>query len=283
MAIRLRNEASLEQSLVPELKLYHRQEINVAMRLAANDFEKKFGVHFSTFSYFPKDLFDQWHHSDLPKSTSAFDVTIASAKDPSILNDIRTLTEVANRADTRMEERRDYCDALLRIYRKFELGPQRFMTSPGVVYVGIEREGRLLADSLGCLPRERGLHPHAKRIPFEGGILVGLSDVTLGGAYEECVIIDGAIASGATIIAVMEKLRSKVSYFHVFSAHATLEGLRAISQYAASSRIKVVVVAGHASEGLNDHYYATLPEDSLKLIVGDLGDTISSVISSGRS
>jgi hypothetical protein len=283
MAIRLRHEVSSEQSLLPDLKLYRRHEVNVAMRLAADVFEKKFGVHFSSFTYFSKKLFDQWHHSDMPELSSAFDATIASEKDPSILNDIRTLTEVANRADTRMEERREYMDALLRIYRKLELSPEGFITNPGAVYVGIEREGRLLADTLGCLPKERSLHPHAKRIPFEGGLLVGLTNITLDATYEECVIIDGAIASGATIIAVMEKLRSKVTSFHVFSAHATLEGLRAIAQYAASSKIKVAVVAGHASEGLNDHYYATLPEDSSKLIVGDLGDTISSVISSSRS
>jgi hypothetical protein len=75
----------------------------------------------------------------------------------------------------------------------------------------------------------------------------------------------------------MEHLRDHVTSFSIYSAHATLEGLRAIGRYATTEGLGLQIVVGHATSGLNVHFYAVLPGDPSKLMVGDLGDTISPV------
>jgi hypothetical protein len=64
----------------------------------------------------------------------------------------------------------------------------------------------------------------------------------------------------------------------VYSAHATVQGLHAIADYARAEELPIRVVVGHATDGLNDHYYATQPQHADQVVVGDLGDTICPLV-----
>ena len=185
------------------------------------------------------------------------------------------LTEVANSSPITRKQRVAYYEALTNIYRNLPNDPVEACRDANTLCVGIEREGRMLAEAIGCLPEGRGLRPHAKRVPFEGGLEIGIKGIPELPQYTNCVIIDGAIASGATLIAVMSSLRKAASSFRIYSAHATREGLRAISRYSSLEGLDVDITVGHATSGINDHFYATFPDAPDKVVVGDLGDTIS--------
>jgi uracil phosphoribosyltransferase len=86
------------------------------------------------------------------------------------------------------------------------------------------------------------------------------------------MIVDGAIASGSTVMAIIDRLQRIAPEFHIFSVHATYEGVWAISSLAASCGVKVAITVGHATAGLNDHFYAV--DSTGRQQVGDLGDTI---------
>lgn len=105
--------------------------------------------------------------------------------------------------------------------------------------------------------------------------MVGVSGLRPVDLVSQCLVIDGAIASGATTIAIMELLRSATSSFRIFSVHATYEGLRAIQRYAVHAGLDLAPIVGHATAGLNPKYYAIDPEDKSRVVVGDLGETIS--------
>jgi hypothetical protein len=161
------------------------------------------------------------------------------------------------------------------MYSQLPMRPDLMCADGRTFCVGVEREGGILAERMGWLPPGRSLRIHAKRIGHEGGLIVGLSGCPSLAEYNCCVIIDGAIASGATMIAVMEQLRSFVSTFRIFTVHASIEGLRGLVRYAAEAGIDLVVVAAHATEGMNAKFYAIDPNDPGRVMVGDLGDTIS--------
>jgi orotate phosphoribosyltransferase-like protein len=153
--------------------------------------------------------------------------------------------------------------------------PTLYKDDPDTLFVGIQREGYQLAQSMGCMPEGHSIAPHAKRIHFEDGLLVGLTGISALSSFRRCVLIDGAIATGSTLIAILEQLKSSAGSFYICSAHATVEGIQAILRYAERAGLDLKIVVGHATRGLNDHFYATLPSDPGKLVVGDLGDTIS--------
>jgi len=100
--------------------------------------------------------------------------------------------------------------------------------------------------------------------------------MTVGSSYEECVLIDGAIASGTTLIAIMNQLRAAVTTFHIYGGHSTMAGLWTIANYATATGLRVSCKVGHVSGKLNDHYYAINEEDG-QLIIGDVGDTIAPI------
>ena len=148
---------------------------------------------------------------------------------------------------------------------------------PDTLCVGIAREGRILAKALDCLPSDRSLTPSGKRIPFNGGLLIGFRNAEPPSQeYRQCLIIDGAIASGATLMAMMWLLQHTVKSFTIFSVHGPCEGLRAIVMFAHELGLHVSIAVGHATAGLNNKYYAINPADGT-LILGDIGDTISDI------
>lgn len=266
------------QRVRQDITQYARQQAAPEMIAAACKYETKFGIHFGALMHFPKEALADLHREGLPDT-----ITIASTTDHSIPALIDVLSEVANTPEERVTEaqRQQYYDTLLEIYQKLPNRPSAAHQDAETLFVGIEREGRILAEAMGCLPAGHSIRPHTKRVPFEGGLIVGVSriEVPQEVRYRKCVIIDGAIASGATLIAIMENLRPILwphgSRFEVYSAHATFEGLRAIARFATQNDMSVEVTVGHATTGLSKKFYAVLPHDPHKVAVGDLGDTIS--------
>lgn len=239
--------------------------------------ENRFGIRFENFTVFPKDTLEALHRPD-PGEDLSNAVTIVSAADPSIVKHVQVLSEVANSpnaAELSIGERKRYYESLKAIYKKLPFNYREASQDSNTLFIGIEREGRILAEAMGCLPAGHSLRPNTKRVFFEGGLEIGITGIPELPHFAQAVIIDGAIASGATLIAMIGKLRQVVSSFHILSAHATWEGLRAICRYCATEGLKTQIQVGHATMGINDHFYAVQSDDAGKLVVGDLGDTIS--------
>lgn len=245
------------------------------MANAAQTYERKFGIKFYSLTYFSKELLDELHSTSDGISKLPQNLTIASEGDESILKDIEVLSEIANACNFTITARCRYYESLLSIYGKLPNGLQDKVNQPDSLCIGPEREGRILAGALECLPVGRSLCPQAKRIPYRGGLLIGLDEINEQRQFNKAVIIDGAIASGATIMAIIEKLRRAIRSFHIYSVHGTYEGLRALNRYCQHHDLNIRITVGHATDGLNAKFYATTPESDKRLVVGDLGDTIS--------
>lgn len=272
------NKLVMVQAARPEMaiQLVNRVDALPPMDRAAKELEAQFGIRFETLAIFSRDVLRGLHAPGLDVALQP-GIKIVSDTSPIVVDLVRRLTKLANQATLSSDDRNNYLEALLAIYEELEFDPVEITKNLETLVIGIEREGRILAEKTGCLLPGRGLRPQAKRIHFEGGLIVGINGLGEPSGFDDCVIIDGAIASGATQITLLEHLREYVTDFRIFSAHATLEGLRAIGRYAASKELDLSLTVGHATAGLNDHFYAILPDDPTQLVVGDLGDTISPV------
>lgn len=264
----------MEGTLTLKLIQYPRLEAPEEMLVAAEKYERKFAIRFNSLTYFSKALLETLHRLDDPSKVPS-NVTIASRTDETILTDMDTLTRIANDGSLTIAQREKYFSALKNIYHKLPARLDEASRDKSTLLVGIEREGRILAESMDLLPKNHSLHPHAKRIPYESGLLVGLSELPQLQAFSKCTIIDGAIASGATIISFIERLRQTSSSFSIYSAHSSMEGLMAITRYGASADLDISITVGHATAGMNAKFYAVDPDDENKLVIGDIGDTIS--------
>jgi hypothetical protein len=191
---------------------------------------------------------------------------------------MQLLADVANNESPTRSEREAYFASLKRIYSRLPPPSRGGSSDQTALFVGVEREGRILAEAIDCLPAGHSIHPHTKRVPLGDGLEIGIAGIPPLSAYSHAVIIDGAIASGATLIAVISKLRSAAPSFEVRSAHAAWEGLRAIVRYCEGVGVRIQIVVGHATAGLNCHFYAIQENDPSSVVVGDLGDTISDLV-----
>jgi len=254
---------------------YDRGDAPPEMLLAAEKYESRFSTSFDSLTFFSEGLLAALHNTSGDISDVPSNVVIASLSDHSILDQMRVLSTIANVGEPSTDQRAQYFATLKSIYRKLPTRPDVATQDEQTLFIGIEREGRILAESLGWLPTTHSFHPDAKRIPFEQGLLVGLSRVPDLRNYETAYIIDGAIASGATIISVVEKIRRHTSSVNIFSVHSPYEGLHSLTRYARSERLDLRITVGHATAGINKKFYATDPADPARLVVGDLGDTIS--------
>lgn len=242
-----------------------------SMRMAAESFQSRYGIAFETLTYFPKQVLAALHAKGTADDVRTA-VVIASESDPEILTEIMSLTRVANESDPTLADRAAYFASLQNVYRRL----QPSMAGDDLLVVAPEREGRILAERLGWLRPHRDLAPHAKRIPYEHGLLVGISECEPLRMARRLAFVDGAIASGATMIALLELLGSPDTPVDIYSVHAATEGLRAIAHFADASGLTVRMHVGHATEGLSPKYYA-ISRPSGRLIVGDLGDMIEMV------
>lgn len=244
------------------------------LREAAEPFGSRFGTVFDSLTYFSSPLLDVLHTSD-PPGTVPPNVQVASHHSPTVVEEIDVMTEVANLVNPSEADRSAYRDALLRIYGSLALSAAEEASSNQVLCVGPEREGRELAEMLGALPEGRSVTPSAKRIPYDDGLLIGLSGMRTDTAPVECLIIDGVVASGATMMALLQALPSSVERATLLTAHSTEAGVWAMHRYAQLLQVDFQIVVGHVSGVLNDRFYATDRHNPGRLLLGDVGDTIS--------
>lgn len=183
-------------------------------------------------------------------------------------------TQVANNPHPRREDRIIYLSELLHAYRRME---SSLAIASDTILIGPQREGALLVRELGWDKKaKRTLFPHAKRIPYQKSLVVGLGDIQLEVGGTKAVIVDGAIASGATLMAIMSLLRAKgTKEIEIYSVHGTEKGLFNLDQFAQENDIQLAIHIAFVSGILNEKYYAVYPYDPSTLVIGDLGDTIT--------
>ncbi len=267
-------EGKLEPRFEGRPELLQRSDIPQTMERDVKRYESRFDLRFENFAYFRRGGLRWLHAADAELDARIESRVLDRPPFPTVASDIDVLTRVANSTEIANHERLEYVRALTSIYRKLPSNPQLHRQDGSVLFVGVEREGRILAEALGCLPEGHSLRPHAKRIPHNKGLLVGVRGLRPERLYESCTIIDGAIASGATLITMMMELAENTRSFHIFSAHATWEGVRGLVRFAGASDLSIRITVGHLTAGIDSHFYAVLSDDTSKLVVGDLGDTI---------
>ena len=266
--------------MTPVPKVQSRESAPPPIDAALAGFEARFDIRFARYALYSKSFLEELHHA--PAATDAKPrIQVATERHPALLHHFAVFSEVANAEEPSAELRCRYFDGLRAIYGTLDQTPARFLADSGVAFVAPEREGRILAQKMGWQPDGRSFHPNAKRIRYEGGLLVGLTEFQVERHFDRVEIIDGAIASGATLMAVMDCMAASSRIFDIYSVHATTEGLRALSGFARIRKLDLTVFVGHVTAGLNDHYYAT-DSDSSRLVVGDLGDTISDLPQASR-
>lgn len=257
---------------------YLLDEATVEMLEAAAKYEKRFKIKFASLTYFSQALLNELHRSESDPIDVPGNVIIASLTDKTILLEMETLKGIANLPTLTTDQRSCYYSSLINIYHQLPSRPEKLAEDKEVLCVGPEREGRIVSEALGCNPDGHWLHPQAKRVFWEGGLIVGLGEFPSLAQYKHCLIIDSAIASGSTIIAIIEQLRAITSSFYIYSVHSSYEGLRAITRYGVAAGINITITVGHATLGMNDKFYATSSDGSQQLILGDVGDTISELV-----
>ncbi len=250
-----------------QLQRYTRESLPAFMAVEVRKYERQFALKFDAFTYFSAETLGELHAPDLAEVLEA---SLALADTASIEAAADILSRVANSSKPSPEARREYLGALLEIYRSLPESPVPSDRDHETYFVGVEREGRILGEQLHWLGGERSMRVHAKRMRVNGGLLVGLAGAPAPRECKRLVIVDGAIASGATLIAIIDKL--SCANVHIYSAHAALEGARALSRFAASRSMALRISAGFVTGGLNQRYYA---HHEGRPVVGDLGDTIA--------
>lgn len=248
-----------------------------AMREAAEQIRHRFDTSFASLTHFGADLLAALH---APADAAEPGPVVASATDPAVVAELDLITAVANLPTQTATDRTAYRDALLRIYRRLPVDLAA-LAADDTLCVGPLREGRQLAEDLGCLPAGRDLAPSAKRISYHDGILVGLSALPPQVPQRSCLIIDGVVASGATVMAIIQELPPTVREVILVAAHTTAAGGTALYRYAAALGRQFHMVVGHVSGVLNDHFYAVTPDDG-RVVLGDVGDTISGLPRAGQ-
>ncbi|WCD89845.1 hypothetical protein KPP03845_106269 [Streptomyces xanthophaeus] len=241
-------------------------------RRTVEDYEKEHDTRFSHLVHFAPGTLETLHApGPLPPN-----VRVASDTLPEVVERMATVTEVANLPAQSDADRARYLRALLDIYGLLPVRVRDRVTAPGTAVVAPEREGRILAERLGVLPQQRSWTPQAKRIPLEGGLLVGV-DERLPSPADRLVIVDGVVASGVTLMAMMRLTVRPGAAVEIFTCHSTRQGALALARYAEQLQVSLTLHVGHVSGELNGKFYAVAPDAPGQLLLGDVGDTISPV------
>lgn len=246
-----------------------------AMRAAARPYEERFNLAFNRYCFFQDKTLRRLHAQRARNLTSALNpsLTVVSDTEPGVLESLESMTVVANLPSPSLEDRRSYLDGLLRVYAAFPVTNAEVASQPGVFSVAPRREGHLLASLTGALPDTRSASPHVKRIPFQGGLLIGMSDVTALTA-EVVLLIDGAIATAATLLSLVAAVADG-SPTRIHAVHGTSAGLSALLNFAWDNDLPLEIIVGHVSGSLDDHFYARVCDNPTLLVVGDVGDIIA--------
>ena len=254
------------------LARYELRHASKSMRDAALAFQTRFHIEFDTLTHFSAETLKEMHALRLDEPELMKQVFVASENDRTTFESFDVLTRIANLSAPGLSDRTEYFAALQSVYRRLE---PPLAGDESRLVVAPEREGRIMGEALGWL-RPQDLAPHAKRIPYEHGLLVGISHCVRVLHAPKIVCIDGAIASGATLVALLDLLAAPGASVEIYSVHAAREGLRAILRFATMADLSVRIHVGHVTEGLCAKFYAT-EQDGVRLVVGDLGDMIASV------
>jgi hypothetical protein len=255
-----------------QIETFSRDHVPADLGALASDYEHTYGVRFSSLTVLPAGYLHALHAAKRSSLPASF--RVVSQEDPEAGRLADSLAAFANDKNLTVAKRLAYRDILERIYRAIGIEPARDKFS-GALWIAPEREGRILAERLGCLTVAHSLAPTAKRMPYKGGIAVGVGMPPVAQTFSDCVIVDGAIASGATLIALVERLKGTAERVWVYAAHCTVASLWGLAAYAEAAGVELHVVVGHASGVLNAKFYAVSEQDPSRLMVGDLGDTIA--------
>lgn len=239
---------------------------------AAAAYEQRFDVRFDTFVFFDTDLLADLHtEGPLPPA-----MVQASAADEQVTGFVETITQVANLPVQTDRDRARYLQALEDIYRRLAVSPVDAARAADLV-IAPQREGRILAERLGCLPAKASWLPQAKRIAVDGGLMVGFDTHPGQPVAGRVAVIDGVIASGATLMAALQLGVAPGASVEVFTCHSTAAGVVGLARYATRLGQQLILHVGHVSGRLNDRFYAVDPADPGRLVLGDVGDTISDI------
>ena len=92
------------------------------------------------------------------------------------------------------------------------------------------------------------------------------------------VVIDGVVASGVTLMAIVRLAARTGAVVDVLTCHSTHEGALALARWADRLGVTLTLHVGHVSGALNHKYYAVDPDARDRLVLGDVGDTISPLV-----
>ena len=245
---------------------------------AVRGYERVHGADFVTATVFGAPLLRSMHQVPGSREATPPIVRVARPDDRSAVDAaMATLTTVANDSTKSEQARRAYLAALLDLFNVVPVDLLESVRRPDTVCVAPEREGQQLASMLGALPVGRNLTPNAKRIPAQDGLLVTTTQLSAPPGAQCCVLVDGVIATGATLICLIDQLRGSIRRFEIVCAHSTAAGLWGLHRYAAAVGIDLDVRVAAVSGSLNSKYYAVDPEDPDILVLGDIGDTITGI------
>jgi hypothetical protein len=257
-----------------EIEMVSSQSASAPLLKAARPVERRFGISFNCFCKFEKVYLRQLHAQ--PLRQLAIRPSIAVLSHRGLLTCYRTLRNVANMAAPTLSDRSRYLKSLLHIYKHLPV-PHSARQDVRAVCVAPRREGALLAGLLGWR-NDLTYSPHLKRIPFQHGLVVGIAGTLPTTMISQVDIVDGAIASGCTVIAVIESLRRYTRRFHIYSAHGAAEGIAAIDRYCQEHRIRTSISIGRVTVGVDRHYYAVSARNARRLEVGDVGDILEPLV-----
>ncbi|MER6299753.1 hypothetical protein ABT247_09275 [Kitasatospora sp. NPDC001539] len=252
--------------------LLNRADLPTETRDAVAGFEKHYDTYFGHLVHFSAPTLAALHRSGPLPDT----VRVASTHHPAIADAMATIAEIANLPAPRPADRTRYLRALLDIYAHLPVQAAQRAAEPGTAVIAPEREGRILADHLGITDQHRRWTPQAKRIPLADGLVVGV-DEWLPSRAERVVIVDGVVASGVTLMAMMQLALRPGATVDVFTCHSTHQGALALGRHAEHLGLHLTLHVGHISGVLNHKYYAVSPDDDAHLVLGDVGDTIAPV------
>ncbi|MEP3890932.1 MAG: hypothetical protein ABJN69_10725 [Hellea sp.] len=231
-------------------------------------FEKQYGLNFDGAMELNKEALESLHkptvHSQTPNAIIGNQELIQPHA--------KVLKKIANLPQDLIEDkqREEFLNSLIAIYSILLRNGSNYTFDDDVHFIGIEREGAILAELLDMLPPSRSSRPHAKRATHNGGIIVGVSKLPTTRVVSRLVITDGAIASGSTLIAVLSQFDFERAI--VYSAHATEQGVRAVNAFAKLIGKPIILNIGYMSGILNEKFYA---KNNKLYEVGDLGDMIA--------
>ena len=182
------------------------------------------------------------------------------------------LQHIAN-LDSSTAEGERFKQLLVEVYRR--LDNTDVVSDDATLVVAPQREGAALAKALGWLTPNKSVTPEEKRIPFGDGLLVGLAGLPQNlSEFSRIVIVDGAVASGATVMAIIDQLGAAgLKDFRLLSVHGTEAGISNIIRLVLDWDATIRISIGRISGVLDDDFYAMEPTSGAQL-VGDLGDRI---------